>query len=106
MIRSRWFNGPEWLATTQIYTDELEDPMPEECVVEIKTKEKAVAVMEGSTGIRQLMDPENYSSFKKLINVTSCLFKFLRKENSSSLQDKARAEILWLVESQRSDKRL
>ena len=105
VIRSRWFNGPEWLATTQVYNDELEDPMPEECVVEIKTKEKAVhslAVMEGSTGIRQLMDPESYSSFKKLINVTSCLFKFLRKEKSSSLLDKARAEVMWLVESQRS----
>ena len=59
--------------------------------------------MEGSTGIRQLMDPESYSSFKKLITVTSCLFKFFRKEKSSSLLDKARAEIMWLVESQTSD---
>ena len=39
VIRSRWFNGPEWLA---IYNDELEDPMPEECVVEIKTKQYTV----------------------------------------------------------------
>ncbi len=106
-----WVNGPEWLKT-----GELSEPsviqMPEECQAELKadkaeTAHGLLASVE-PTGIGQVMKGENCSSFDRLLAVTVNVLKFCRLlldvirpgANTAAPEDLAKAEALWVVESQ------
>ena len=77
-----WWNGPEWLKTA-ILTSHTEMQMPEECQSEIRmnqcltTHGMLAATVTESIGL--LMQIEDFSSFDRLISVTTRVVMFCRR---------------------------
>lgn len=95
------------------HTNVPDDSIPEECIAEMKVKDQravhSLMVAEEPRGIGQIINCKEYSSFRKLLNVTAYLLKFVRllkarfsgeASSISEAEDRARAEILRLVDSQ------
>ena len=104
-----WRNGPDWLKKKELTCEDLEVQMPEECKTEMKVEvSHSLLAKMTALGIGQLLDCEDFSSFCRLISVTTTVLKFcynllksIRPEPSICAHgDQTRAEILWLVESQ------
>ena len=84
--------------------------MPEECRAEMKKIELAHGLLAATEppGIGQLMRCENFSSLRRLLAVTAYVLKFCRTLRSkvrhdsvsSTPDDFAKAEALWVAESQ------
>ena len=105
--------GPEWLADYALSgTVDLE--MPEECRAEMKLHKTEVAhglfVESPPPGIGQLMKCKDYSSFHRLLSVTSVVVRFCRTllgkvrrgDVAATPDDLTRAETLWIAESQKT----
>ncbi len=115
---SRWFKGPEWLETEQASWPRqptVTDP-PETCLAEAKssTKNKELTTLLVETRspqrISNIVNPENYSDYGKLLRVTAYVLKFIdlcRKKTNGSSKDITsveidRAEKCWIRDIQSS----
>ena len=84
--------------------------MPENCLVEMKTKDKnsvhGLLTIQEKSGLRQIMNCENFSTPDRLLQVTAQVFcrilqrKFLPTTDTSEANETARAEQLWIIKSQ------
>lgn len=59
-VNALWRDGPEWLREKQFRNSESELPMPEKCLVEMKTKDKnsvhGLLTIKEASGLRQIMN--------------------------------------------------
>ena len=108
-----WRSGPDWLKDPGIDDLIQEVPMPEECMLEMKARDRnqvhGLLVTEESTGIGKIMKCEDYSNLRRLLTVTARLLKFIKilkrrtsPEASDCLEvdEIPKAEILWITELQ------
>eukprot|EP00731_Ephydatia_muelleri_P024185 Em0016g456a len=109
-----WQDGPEWLRTGIERNQSLLDTdIPDECKVELKTANKDTllhVLLTQQTGwIGHIVDSERYSTTCRLYRVTATILKFIqllkRQVLSPKLaeEDVAKAEELWIRESQTND---
>ena len=115
---SMWWNGPSWVMSTQLVplasenSAELAD-MPMECTKELKVKgnaETSVLCMKMETvrNLSKVITIERYSSYKKLVQITGYVLRFLhncRKRSSRridelSVDETHRAEKILIQSSQ------
>ena len=104
-------NGPEWLKTADL-SGPKDIRVPEDCPAEMKADdaERAHGLLTavGTLGIGQLMKVEDFSSVHRLFSTTAKVLKFCRLLLqplrpgiiSANLDDLAKAEVLWVRESQ------
>ena len=75
-----WRNGPDWPIESEKKATELQ--MLEDCLPEVKKKDKGVAhnllAVGESRGIGQAMDCKKYSSLHRLLMVTVYLLQIVR----------------------------
>ena len=103
-----WMDGPEWLKTGEL-SRTVELQMPELCYSEMKQAEAVHGLLSAvePSGIGEVMKCDDFSSFRRLIDITSLVLKFGRhllqtiRPDASALDDRAKAEILWIIESQK-----
>ena len=87
--------------------------MPENCLVEMKTKDKksfhGLLTIQEKSGLRQIMNCEDFSTLDRLLQVTAQVLKFCRilqrkllpeATDTSEADETARAKLLWIIESQ------
>ena len=75
-MNALWRDGPEWLQEKQFRDSQSELTMPENCLVEMKTKDKnsvhgLLAIKEASE-LRQIMNCEDFSTCTRLIVASDC----------------------------------
>ena len=109
-----WHYGPTWLMEKNPQVPEPDLPMPQACLEEMKAKDiklvQGLLTTSQAAGIRQLMKSEDSSTLDRLLNVTSQVLRFCQTMKSKidpriSLDEdklRARAEILWIKEAQRT----
>ena len=105
-----WREGPHWLAAEDINNLDEVNSVPEECMQELRAKERRtlhnMIVTESQLGLSQLIDCTQYSSLQRLLCVTAYVlhaiqaFKGKTKNeddrcNPTSI-DLAHAEALWV----------
>jgi hypothetical protein len=85
-VSKLWRNGPSWL-TSQEYENPQEIEMPEECTVEMRSKDRNTVLnlltTEEKVGISRIVNCEDYSSIIRLFRVTAYVLRFvdrLKKE--------------------------
>ena len=98
-----WLQGPEWLRHSLEPEVEKREDIPEECLAERKKSHTLVALQENSPGLSQLIDPEEFSTLRRLLNTTAAVLKFThltrrRRKGQVELLQEARA--LWTREAQ------
>ena len=112
-VNALWRDGPEWLREKQFRDSESELPMPENCLVEMKTMDKnsvhGLLTIKEASGLRQIMNCEDFSTLDRLLQVTAQVLRFccilqrkLLQETTDTFEadETARAEMLWIIESQ------
>ena len=112
LLNSRlWMNGPEWLQTATL-ASHVETQMPEECRPELRMNQSLTTHGMLSTtmtgGIGALMEIKNFSSFDRLISVTTRVLAVCRlfrstiqsKVTTDDQDDRTKAESLWIIDSQ------
>ena len=90
-------------------------PMPSECAVQLRSKDRDATlnllVTSDGPDLDRVIQCDSYSSFQRLLNVTSLVLKFignLKKKIKKNVPDGAttsepcEAEVLWIKEVQRS----
>ena len=115
-VNMLWRHGPSWIDTAECDTQEF--TMPEECVTEMKAKDKcevhSLLTTDVPMGLGQIMKCENFSTFSRLCRVTAYVLRFVKAMKSriqSSITDVpsalslgvteiSEAERLWIIESQ------
>lgn len=106
-----WRRGPDWLTNGEPSVCEGEEPMPEECVRELKAKDRkllhSLVVVEPTARIGQLIQCERYSSAQRLLRVTAYVLlaaekfeKRLRETTTLTVSLLSKAEMLWVKEVQ------
>lgn len=114
-----WLSGPEWLHSRGGLpaTSDADVTPPQECWQEVRASlktEKSAHTLLTTTGggsrIGNLIDCKKFSSFRRLLNVTSLVFKFIRTvrsrlQNTSEAVvadpgDDERSKIHWLRDVQ------
>ena len=100
-----WTKGPEWLKkSTKPPVTEKEQDIPEECLVERRKKSHTLATLPGDRkSLSQLLPPEKFSSWKRLMRTTSLVLKFVdivrgRREDHVHYLHESRKR--WLLETQ------
>ena len=89
--------------------------MPEDCMVEMKAKDKnlvhGLLTTQEPSGLGQIMNCEDFNILDRLLQVTAQVLKFCRilqckllpkVIDTSESEETARAEMLWIIESQTS----
>lgn len=110
-VNALWHNGPGWLREKQFYNSKSEQlPMPEDCIAEMKTEERhlvhGLLTTKEPSGLGQIMNCEDFGTLNRLLQVTSQILKFCRilqhklPPETSEADNTARAEMLWIIESQ------
>ncbi len=107
-----WKNGPDWLRSGELGMWQQEEPLPEECVEELKAKDRrllhSLIVIETTAGIGQLIQCEHFSSAQSLFRVTAHIllaaekFKGLGQTTAVTVPLLNKAETLWVKEAQTS----
>ena len=106
-----WKKGPDWLTSGGLGACQEEESMPEECVQELKAKERrllhSLVVVEPTTRIGQLIQCESFSSAQRLLRVTAYALlaaekfkKKLRETTAPTVPLLCKAETLWVKEAQ------
>ena len=102
-VNSLWREGPGWLCDKRFLDVESVLPMPEDCVVEMKTKDRLLV-----HGL--IMNCENFSTLDRLLRVTAQVLRFCRvlqcknqpeTTDTCEADDITRAETLWVIEYQK-----
>ena len=113
-----WFYGPSWLKEKSLFSMQIQDDLPPECLEELRVKDKealVLSVIESKGSIGAITDIERFSSLEKLLNTTAYILLFLeilkgrvRTSSTSGSLEKTdrdsvvgRAETLWIEEVQR-----
>ena len=116
---SLWRQGPGWLALPVADSDDSEQTMPEECLLEMKAKDRRLvhSMLTTDTAtccLGGIICCKDYSSLPHLLRVTAYVMKFVKMlkcktkkldvlpSTDVTAADLLDAEILWLQESQRS----
>lgn len=110
-MNSLWRNGPDWLSRGE-YGEAPELEPPQECLAEMRAKDlksvHGLLTTGETTGISQIINCEDYSSWDRLLAVTAAVVKFnklllnhIRPESGVSCDENVKAEELWLLETQR-----
>ena len=92
-----WLKGPEWMLN-DIGTETIEirnnQQVPEECITEMKVKDRqsfqktcSLVCTEASYQIQNVIDVRRFSSFQKLITVTSMVLRFVRRSRKAHLKE-------------------
>ena len=106
---SLWWNGPQWLTKLRKVSKDIDETtIPGECLSEMKKPQESLnlLVTERSVRLDRIIDCEKFSSYIRLIHVTSYVLKFARllkmktRGNSETVNDLLEAERYWLRESQ------
>ena len=106
---SLWWNGPQWLTKLRKVSKDIDETtIPGECLSEMKKPQESLnlLVTERSVRLDRIIDCEKFSSYIRLIHVTSYILKFARllkmktRGNSETVNDLLEAERYWLRESQ------
>ena len=110
LVNKLWHCGPDLIRTLDSCTPEVEQVMPEECAVEMKSKvSHELLTTEGAPGLIGIMKIENYSSVSRLLSVTAKVLRFCHilchkihpEKNPPSLAEEvSHAEVLWIREVQ------
>ena len=106
-----WRRGPGWLTGGELSVCQEEEPMPEECIRELKAKDRkllhSLVVVEPTTSIGQLIQCERFSSAQRLLRVTAYVLlaaekfkKKLRGTTALTAPLLSKAETLWVKEAQ------
>ena len=106
-----WKKGPDWLTSGGLGACQEEESMPEECVQELKAKERrllhSLVVVEPTARIGQLIQCECFSSVQRLLRVTAYALlaaekfkKKLRETTAPTVPLLCKAETLWVKEAQ------
>ena len=100
-INVLWRDGPEWLQEKQLYDTDSELSMPEDCIAEMKAKDKNLAhgllTTKEPLGLGQVINCEDFSTLDRLLRVTAKVLKFcsiLQRKPLPEADDTARAEML------------
>ena len=113
-LSNLWTNGPTMLGEPASDDKVERMPMPAECAVEMRAKDRdATLNLLNSDGpsLGQAIRCDDYSSLQRLLNVTSNVLKFidnLKKIRNDTATDGVSvsrapdAELLWIKEAQRS----
>ena len=110
-VNALWRDGPEWLQEKQLYDTKAELPMPEDCIEEMKAKDRnlvhGLLTTKEPSGLGQVMNCEDFSTLDRLLQVTAQVLKFCRilkqgecPPETTEADDTVRAEMLWIIESQ------
>ena len=116
-VNKLWREGPHWLTTEDADDCDEDTSIPEECIQELKAKEKKLLhnmmVTESPNGLSQLMDCTRYSSLHGLLHVTAHVLRAVEvfkgrikdkdeccKPTPMGANELAHAETLWVKESQ------
>lgn len=75
-----WRNGPEWLREKQLYDTDSEISMPEDCIAQLKAKDKnldhGLLTTKEPLGLGQVINCEDFSTLDRLLRVSSRVLKF------------------------------
>ena len=110
-----WRLGPEWLLTgfepgpqSEVFSTDI----PKECAQELKATQSHTLVTTGpNVSIESLLEPTEFSTLSKLLGMTAMVlravkrFKYGKIEAQPSVhvvEERKRAEILWVKSAQRS----
>lgn len=77
-----WFFGPEWLANVESKPLIHDLSMPPECAEEVRTltaPTHALANVESSVGVNNIINLKNYSDVDRLFRVTTKVLQFSKK---------------------------
>ena len=106
-----WLNGPDWLRDGDLGGD-VEPRTPAECLAEMRVKKRravhGLMTTVDATGINQVINCEDFSSFDRVLAVTTLVLKFcvilldrIRPDDSpTSGIRKTKADELWIAECQ------
>ena len=106
---SLWWNGPQWLTKLKEVSEDIDETtILGECLSEMKKPQESLnlLVTERSVKLDRIIDCEKFSTYIRLIHVTSYILKFARllkvktRGNSESVNDLLEVERYWLRESQ------
>lgn len=111
-VSQLWRRGPEWLNTTSSFPDVMEPTaMPEECAVEMRSKDQpthALLASESMPTVGKILNCKDYDSLSHLLRVTARVLKAVRTFKSSvqlpatlTPEELAEAERLWLLHAQK-----
>ena len=101
-----WVKGPVWLGA--VIKSEPVIEMPTECCVELRAKDRPVALSvtaHSKPSLEQIIDCQGYSPLRRLFSVTVLVLKFAHNlkertkgatEGRIAIPDSARAEVLWI----------
>ena len=82
-----WRRGPDWLTSGELSVCQEEEPMPEECIQELKAKDRrllhSLVVVEPTTRISQLIQCEHFSSAQRLLRVTAYVLLAAERNNDT-----------------------
>ena len=109
-----WRHGPDWLPKFSPAERTEEEPMPEDCITEMKnTSSHTLLVATENPTVGQLIDCARYSKLQKLLRVTGLMQKFLTRfkmfvahEKESidwtvTAMDTETAEMKWVTDYQK-----
>ena len=109
--RSLWLQGPDWLKGDLEPDKCISGTMPEECQQELKMKITQNLLVVEASNLSEILDCEEYSSFRRLLRVTANVLLFIerlkrkvkgeRNDEGSQLESLlVQAELYWLRVSQ------
>eukprot|EP00731_Ephydatia_muelleri_P013896 Em0007g1206a len=110
--RSLWLQGPDWLKGDLEPDKCISGTMPEECQQELKMKITQNLLVVEASNLSEILDCEEYSSFRRLLRVTANVLLFIERlkrkvkgerNDEGSLQLESllvQAELYWLRVSQ------
>eukprot|EP00731_Ephydatia_muelleri_P023359 Em0015g942a len=77
--RSLWLQGPDWLKGDLEPDKCISGTMPEECQQELKMKITQNLLVVEASNLSEILDCEEYSSFRRLLRVTANVLFFIQR---------------------------
>ncbi|KAL5500600.1 hypothetical protein EMCRGX_G012191 [Ephydatia muelleri] len=77
--RSLWLQGPDWLKGDLEPDKCISGTMPEECQQELKMKITQNLLVVEASNLSEILDCEEYSSFRRLLRVTANVLLFIER---------------------------
>ena len=103
--REMWLHGPDWLKRSlkppSTGAEQLDTT--EECLKEARKRHTLTTLTGEKKGVGQIINIQKFSSLKRLLGVTTAVFKFaslLKKERKEPSELQQEARVAWLREAQ------